>query len=1311
MSVPSPSRWMIILCGSIIVLVTPTIHAQPWVEMMARPDANLFEVIKAYEDWYAVHPFVKNEQTQAYKRWVRQQRLAVDANGHVEHDVWTRDQDVTWSKERESKQGSTEQWRPVGPFTWDKDAAGIAYAPGLAHCWVVKEHPVDTAIVWAGTATAGLWKSTNAGRAWSNVTASMAIAEVRAIAVDPVRPDRLAFGCASGLWITNDGGASWQATGLTDDAFSNLVVYDCAFVGGSGILAATSRGLLHSSNGGISFTTLTQQPAYELEQHPRKPEQWYAVVRSGESCSLLRSRDGGARFSVIGNGLPTPNQVRGEHSRRWEIAVTPAAPDRLYLLAAGVMNGGEGLVGVYVSNDEGATFTHQCCGDGPGGPADTVNTNVLHWDTDGAKDGGQYYYDLALAVSPTDANRVYVGGINVWVSTNGGRTFTCNAHWTWGDGRRERYTHADVHEITVNRSRVWVASDGGAFFSSNQLESTQDRSYGIVGTEFWGWGQGFTDCDVMLGGTYHNGVLLKDGNVYQGWHHIHGGDNNGGLVKFSDDRDVYANVYLGEPWQKLRLTGSRDVAPERETMDIKPIGDIVTHPLNSAELWAGTSRGLERSTDDGRQWHLVASFSDSTVRQIVLPAGAPNRMFVRVKKSYWDTFVIYRSDDGGASFRPLPIPAELLRGNGWRLDHMTCTHDGSTLIVAVGGRGDEPSILRSDDGGESWFNWSDGLPPSSSTAVFVTRSRTPTVYAGTETGVYSRALDDDRWTVVGAGLPFMRIVGMSLCERSSMLRVAGNRGVWEVQQERRTPPVAIPSSPTRVLYCTRDVARFFDHSAAIEANVRRQWEFPGGNPASSTEREPNVRYDKPGAYPVRLTVVDALGTHTTELDSFIVVLSTCSPSAERGEALRLNGRERTAVAPAVPVRTRDFTMTAWIFRDGPQRDYAGIVFARAAGTATGISIGADNRLRYHAGDAGWWIVPPDTVPDRQWCHVALSVKGDSAWLAVDGRGTWIRVRHPDTTSMGAIQFGRDPFGGRTFVGALDEVRIYGRSLSETEIREAMYLTNPDTVGLRAWWQFNEGAMVSVDRMGTHHAMMADSMETIASQAPLAWGRSQHQIVLPGVVRFDSVGLAMTLPAAASEGSIVVTRFTAMPFSTPNGAATTKASTAMICDVFGTDSLPRPSELTISSIDIQDVERDRPAEMILSARPPRAPFQGPWLQTVGQAVELQSGSARFVGGLFFTSSAQLVLSSRNPLVSVAEPVLSATVGLSNGTLMVASPTAFMLTIVDLGGRTLYRASHEGEARVATQPWTAGVVAVRIDGPAASCMRLVTVGLEP
>ena len=160
----------------------------------------------------------------------------------------------------------------------------------------------------------------------------------------------------------------------------------------------------------------------------------------------------------------------------------PAEPDRVVALATGEADGGSGLFGIYQSIDAGESWTFSCCGSGPGGVPTPSNPNIMHWDTDGLTSGGQYYYDLALDVSPTDPDRQFAAGICVWRTENGGMDWSLNAHWvTWaGEFTADRYTHADVHDVkfftradgTVD---LWVASDGGVFYSADQGDHMEPR--------------------------------------------------------------------------------------------------------------------------------------------------------------------------------------------------------------------------------------------------------------------------------------------------------------------------------------------------------------------------------------------------------------------------------------------------------------------------------------------------------------------------------------------------------------------------------------------------------------------------------------------------------------------------------------------------------------------------------------------------------------------------------------------------------------------------------------------------------------------
>ena len=81
--------------------------------------------------------------------------------------------------------------------------------------------------------------------------------------------------------------------------------------------------------------------------------------------------------------------------------------------------------------------------------------NILSWEVDGSGEDGQGNYDLALPVSPINENIVFVGGINIWKSVNGGiswnpEDFNISSHWYGADGIE--YVHADQHIFKYNPS-------------------------------------------------------------------------------------------------------------------------------------------------------------------------------------------------------------------------------------------------------------------------------------------------------------------------------------------------------------------------------------------------------------------------------------------------------------------------------------------------------------------------------------------------------------------------------------------------------------------------------------------------------------------------------------------------------------------------------------------------------------------------------------------------------------------------------------------------------------------------------------------
>jgi PKD repeat protein len=101
-------------------------------------------------------------------------------------------------------------------------------------------------------------------------------------------------------------------------------------------------------------------------------------------------------------------------------------------------------------------------------------------------------------------------------------------------------------------------------------------------------------------------------------------------------------------------------------------------------------------------------------------------------------------------------------------------------------------------------------------------------------------------------------------------------GTNEGYQGGPCPPVAQLAASTPLL-CAGGTTRFTDFTGVSpDAAVQRQWVFTGGEPATSTEAAPTVRYNTPGLYPVSLSVTTAAGTSTTTRAKLIQVLSTAA---------------------------------------------------------------------------------------------------------------------------------------------------------------------------------------------------------------------------------------------------------------------------------------------------------------------------------------------------------------------------------------------------------------------------------------------------
>lgn len=1172
-----------------------------WARMMYQDATDLEAVLAAFNTYYETHEFVKNGHTQYLKRLLRERETY--AFQHINPDLTEEQRAAQLAAERsylsayqQQQQSRDANWVSIGPYDWDHDAAGRSYAPGAAHVYTIEQSLSDPNILFAGTATAGLWRSTDRGASWTNVTKDRMVNQVYAVEISPTDPNRVFASMERSIYASTDGGESWNPTGDANFQQQELATRDIKTVPdlASSVWAATDNGLYLSIDDGANWTQALSGNFQEIEFHPGNSAIIYVLRRNNDRTEFFRSTDAGQTFELQSGGWPVP--PTGAENGRAEIAVTPAAPNKVYALLTGQVNGGSGLYGVYVSEDEGTNWTFMCCGNQPGGPASLDNINMMAWADDGTDDGGQYYYDLALAVSPVDADHVFVAGVNLWVSQDGGNTFTCPAKWS--HSYKPNYVHADIHDINFYpNGDLWVANDGGIFRSVDDGANFQRSMLGITGSDFWGFGLGFNNDELMIGGAYHNGTLVKNGDVYiNEWACIDGGDGVGGAVNPIREDQAYSNYNI------KTMPNDRTVAPITRGYALEPSWTYITGRYSQIEFasdnynvhFFGFENGLYKTEDDNRSVSLIYDFGEE-VGDVEVSWTDPNVMYVATFPGYWSAKKLYRTTDGGLSWTEITPPVS--SNVDTPFDVEVSYNDANTIWAARIGRGTNAmeKVFRSDDGGDSWTDISNSLLNSEVlTNIIAQRGTDDQLYVGTTRSVYHSTNGDANWELFADGLPASsRSRQLAISYRNGTLFNATNRSVWRADLAQPSAVTAQISVDKYYSGCARDTFRFADHSTApLDANF--EWSFPGASWVDDVNaRNPRVLFSEAGTYDVSLSVNGVVQT----LEDFVEVGGDCAPQAVADQALVCGGTNGHFISSGeLAYNAGAMTIMAWVRPSGIQDDYTGLVMTD--GPAAGMNLRINNELGYHwpGGSTHWaWSSGLSLAPD-EWSFVVMVITPERLTMYLNELSvtrtydTPIDPAYWSTFRIGSYQ----GWGSRNFRGQMDEVLIWDRALSRDEIRDWRHLTKHrqatpgdemNDPNMLAYFQFNEFNGAVYDRVNNNHGILSTPATRVASTAPVGDGSSTRYMVnSAGEYDFADEDLSITFAEGAilPQSEVVVTRLTNAPNSVPDDVLPTPQY--WIVNNYGNSSISPLASLEFSGLpEVDEGNATAPEQFVVYQR--------------------------------------------------------------------------------------------------------------------------------
>jgi len=1109
-----------------------------WAKEMYKANPDDGRVVDLYQAYYKNNKFVKNEHTQYFKRWMR------DISRKVEH--------TAKNNRKQSSGNRMPDWTCIGPIDWDHDAAGKSYAPGSAHVYTVEQSVSNEDVLYAGTANAGVWKTVDHGESWVPVTYDLDVNQVYAIEIDNTDSDIVYAAMLNTIMKSTDGGLTWINTG--DAAFQSNSIFVRDIVSDPKnhlvLLAACDQGLYRTSDGGISWNQISPDFHLEIEFNPSDSDIVYTVSRDANDGNqdddftyFHKSEDNGITFVNYTNGWPSGSG----HQRRTEISVSPHRPGNVYAHATGSANGGSGLYGIYKSEDEGETWSFECCGAQPAGQPDVANgnINIMAWAQDGSDDGGQYYYDVAFGVSPTNADSIFALGVNMWMSADEGSTFTCPVKWS--QSSEPGYVHADNHDFHYyeHSNEIWVANDGGIFLSTDNGTSFTRKVKGIAGTDFWGFDTGFWEGNIMLGGAYHNGTLLREDSVYiNNWICTDGGDGTIGRVHPARPKNVHSWFNIKD-LQSDRLISPKTRGHIHRMNGSYPIGsdsDILYHPEYYDTYWVGSENSIWKTEDNGFTFTEVHNFGVEVVSMDFSYADI-NVMYAVTWPGWWNKKELYRSTDAGETWTLITPPEATLVHRYWvPYDVVADPMNPNKVTIARTSMYNESlngaEVLESLDGGANWTDITGAVDDKSITNMVAHQGVEGGLFIGTRKGVWYKDASMPDWIDISSDLP-VSISSEKLVPwyRKQILRNGTNQSVWERPfTANNNRVIARPSVQLDTFFCTSDSVYFRDLSIVSETDATWLWTIEGPETVTSTEQNPTITFECQGIYDVSLTVTDIYGTDTKMIPNMFVILNDCDDINDPYKALNTYASGDYINFDNEDWTLTNFTVSAWVKPTGIQDDYTGIFMAD--GSAAGFNFkNGNNSLAYHWPGGSWsWnsglIVEPDV-----WSHVAMTVDPTGVTLYVNGIG----AKHTDAldpATISSFKIGSyQGWGSRNFKGEIEEVCLWNRSLTQDEIRSGRHLvkdilSDPTII---AYFKMNDDSGMAKDEVSNSDGTPSGNAEMLTSNAPVGLGESDLVFIDGmGIYDFPSAQAKLIFSSGTPpDGELVVTHIVNEPTVEPS----------------------------------------------------------------------------------------------------------------------------------------------------------------------------------
>lgn len=680
-----------------------------------------------------------------------------------------------------------------------------------------------TKVIYAATASGGLWKTVNNGISWKPVFDNENIISIGAVAVDQRDTATVWVGTGeannsrssywgNGIYKSTDGGQSWQNMGLPESGHIGRILVDprnsntvYAAVLGHLYSDNPERGLYKTTNGGRTWNKVLEVKrddgkyigVVDVTMSPSSPNTLIAAAydkirtpwtfnEGGHGSGIYQSTNGGKSWTKLEGGLP------GGFLGRIGVAYAPGDSKVVYanienvnvpgmdfeerkrMLEIGIPLGrGQNVVGteMYRSGDGGKTWKK-------------INP-------DGEDVGGypSYYYQQ-VRVDPNDADHVYVLGIRVWETKDGGKNwgrpffFGGDNHAMWIDPADSKHMLLGYDHgmgITYDGGENWYHPDELPLAQFYQVEVDMDYPYNVYG--------GLQDNGSVRGPS----TMKSGGSIgMEQWMRVGGGDGMYNVPDKSNNRYLYNESQFG-PIRRLDMeTGEASslLSPLHREMRWNWNAPILVSQHNPDVIYHAGNKVL-KSTYRGESWEAISD--DLTTQDSVKMQGTGNIQYCTITtleespidpQELWvgtDDGNVQVTTDGGRSWTLLNDNIPNNPGAWVSRIEASAHYPGTAYLTYTAMRRDnfKAYAYKTTDFGKTWKSVTNGLPEEPVNVIREDHKNPNLLFLGTDMGLYASIDGGNNWTRLTKNLPTNPMYDMVIHPRENELVVASHgRGIF-----------------------------------------------------------------------------------------------------------------------------------------------------------------------------------------------------------------------------------------------------------------------------------------------------------------------------------------------------------------------------------------------------------------------------------------------------------------------------------------------------------------------------------------------------